>query len=163
MPQSATKEAFKIARNNHIKTILNPAPAAEIDSDLLKLTDIIIPNEFESELITGIRVDNIASMQATAHKFSEMGIDNTIITLGERGVFYSFKNKSEILPALKVEVSDTTAAGDTFIGALAAKLNVNFENLISAINYAQKASAITIQRLGAQVSIPTSEEINSIY
>ncbi|KRL41135.1 ribokinase [Liquorilactobacillus nagelii] len=162
IPQSETVRAFLIAKKNHVKTILNPAPAEKVERNLLDLTDIVVPNEFESEILTGIPVIDLSSMKANAKKFNEMGIANVIITLGEKGVFYSFSDNFGILLAMKVKAVDTTAAGDTFIGALSAELDPNFENLVSAINYAQRASALTVQRLGAQVSIPTNQEVNSI-
>jgi ribokinase len=98
-------------------------------------------------------------MEQTAAAFRKMGVNNLIITLGSRGVYYASEDQSVLMPAFKVKAVDTTAAGDTFIGALAAKLNSDFSNLAEAIKFAQKASSITVQRLGAQVAIPTLAEI----
>ncbi|KRM83879.1 ribokinase [Liquorilactobacillus vini] len=162
-PQKATKEVFKLAHKYGKKTILNPAPANRIDTELLGLTDIIIPNEFESSEITGIKVKDFKSMQENSRKFHNFGVKATIITLGNKGVFYSFNDEEKVVPAEKVSVIDTTAAGDTFIGAFGAKLNLTMNNFTSAIDYAQKASALTIQRLGAQVSIPTLLEIKNKF
>jgi ribokinase len=154
-----TLEAFKIAHQKGVKTILNPAPAHEIAPELLRVTDLIVPNEIESRLLTGIEITNQTSMEQTAAAFRKMGVNNLIITLGSRGVYYASEDQSVLMPAFKVKAVDTTAAGDTFIGALAAKLNSDFSNLAEAIKFAQKASSITVQRLGAQVAIPTLAEI----
>ncbi len=158
-PQSATKTAFKIAKENNVTTILNPAPASKIDSDLLALTDLIVPNETESAVLTGIKITDEKSMIETAKTFSKMGIDNLIITIGDRGVFYSTKKDHELISAYHVKAVDTTAAGDTFIGALSSQLKKDFSNIKSAISFAQCASSIAVQRLGAQPSIPTLSEI----
>ncbi|SYW06333.1 ribokinase [Oenococcus oeni] len=158
-PQNATKAAFEIAKENSLTTILNPAPASKIDSSLLTLTDLIVPNETESAVLTGIKITDEKSMIETAKAFSKMGIDNLIITIGDRGVFYSTKEKSELISAYHVKAVDTTAAGDTFIGALSSQLKKDLSNIKSAISFAQCASSITVQRLGAQPSIPTLNEI----
>lgn len=154
-----TLKAFTIAHQQGVKTILNPAPAHKIAPELLQVTDLIVPNEIESCLITGIKITDQDSMEKTAQKFREMGIANLIITLGSRGVYYAIGDKSELVPAFKVRAVDTTAAGDTFIGALAAKLDSDFSNMAAAIKFAQKASSITVQRLGAQAAIPTLTEV----
>lgn len=162
-PQAATLEAFKIAKQNGVTTILNPAPAGQLAPELLSLTDIIIPNESESQQLTGIAITDLTSLEKSAAKFASWGIACSIITLGENGVFYSFKGKTAKLAAFKVKAVDTTAAGDTFIGAFAAQLLPSWENFVAAIDYAQKASALTVQRLGAQVSIPTASQIRSSF
>ncbi len=161
VPQEAILAGFKIAKANKVKTVLNPAPAQEINPEIIKLTDILIPNETESETITGIKITDLSSMTQTRKVFAQMGIDNIIVTVGSRGVYYATKDTDGFQAANKVQAVDTTAAGDTFIGALTAKLDKKFTNLVEAINFAQKASAITVQRVGAQPSIPTLKEINA--
>ncbi|MED7618650.1 UNVERIFIED_CONTAM: ribokinase, partial [Bifidobacterium breve] len=88
-PISAIISAFTIAKKHGVTTILNPAPATTIDNKLLKVTNIIVPNETESAAITGINVTDEESMQRTARYFREKGVKVTIITLGSRGVYYS--------------------------------------------------------------------------
>lgn len=162
-PISATLKAFKLAKENSVITVLNPAPAKKINDELLKVTEIIAPNETESELITGIKVDDQESMIKTAEYFKKKGVQITLITLGSKGVFYSNGSLSQLIPAHKVRAIDTTGAGDTFIGAMASKLKSDFSNIALAINYGQQASSITVQGLGAQPSIPTKEEIEKQY
>lgn len=161
-PIDCTTEAFKIARQNGVVTILNPAPAIDqIPEELLKVTDMIVPNETETEVITGIKITDQASMINAAEKFHALGIKAVLITLGSQGTFYSYAGKTAIIPALKVNAVDTTAAGDTFIGALSSVLNKDFSNLEDAIKFSNKASSITVQRFGAQPSIPYLKEMEA--
>lgn len=155
-------EAFKIAKKAGVKTILNPAPAIkEIPVSLLENTDILIPNQTEAESITGIKLDSQQQLEAAGNEMQDYGIDVVVITLGQQGAYYLTDTMSGIIPAQQVTAIDTTAAGDTFIGALAAVLRKDYQNLQAAINYASHASAITVQRLGAQPSIPYKNEIEN--
>lgn len=159
-PLAATIQAFEIARVNRTITILNPAPATEaLSEELLQLTDIIVPNETEAANLTGIEITDETSMRAAADKFFALGVKVVIITLGSRGVFVARAGFDKIIPAVTVTAVDTTAAGDTFIGSLASELNTDFSNLEAAIVYANRASALTVQKLGAFPSIPTRAEV----
>lgn len=156
----STIEAFKIAREAGVKTILNPAPALEkVPEELLKVTDMIIPNETETEILTGIKVTDEASLKAAADYLHQLGIEAVIITIGSKGAFYDVNGRSGIIPAFKVNAVDTTAAGDTFIGAMSSVLTKDFSNLETAIKYGNKASSLTVQRFGAQPSIPYKKEL----
>ncbi|QIL45922.1 ribokinase [Vagococcus coleopterorum] len=157
----STIEAFKIARDCGVKTILNPAPALEnVPQELLAVTDMIIPNETETEIITGIKVTDEETMKEAAKALHELGIEAVIITVGSKGAFFDNGVKSGIVPAFKVEAVDTTAAGDTFIGALSSVLKADFSNLEEAILFGNQASSLTVQRFGAQPSIPYLNELN---
>ncbi|KRK74246.1 ribokinase [Lacticaseibacillus nasuensis] len=155
-PIPAAIRAFTLAHEAGKLTILNPAPAKrEIPEALLAVTDLIMPNETESEVITGIPVTDEASMAANAKYYHERGIAGVIITLGSTGSYVATQTVHEIVPAFKVKAVDTTAAGDTFIGALAAELRPDLSNLVAAVRYASKSSSFTVQKLGAFPSIPT--------
>lgn len=157
----STIEAFSIAREAGVKTILNPAPALEqVPEELLKVTDMIIPNETETEILTGIKVTDEASLKAAADHLHQLGIEAVIITIGSKGAFYDVQGHNGIIPAFKVNAVDTTAAGDTFIGAMSSVLEKDFSNLEEAIKYGNKASSVTVQRFGAQPSIPYKNELN---
>lgn len=159
-PIEATIEAFKIAREAGKITILNPAPArTDIPEELLELTDLITPNETEAESITGIKVDSEESMKKSSEIFHQMGIKGVIITIGERGSYVSYEDIEEIVPAFKVKAVDTTAAGDTFLGALSSELKPDLSNLRDSVIYASKSSSFTVQKLGAFPSIPTREVV----
>ena len=157
----STIAAFKIARQAGVKTILNPAPALEkVPEELLEVTDMIIPNETETEILTGITITDEASMKKAAEHLHQLGIEAVIITIGSKGAFYDVNGRSGIVPAFKVKAVDTTAAGDTFIGAMSSVLANDFSNLEEAIKYGNKASSITVQRFGAQPSIPYKNELD---
>lgn len=165
-PIETVVEAFKIARDHNVKTILNPAPMPETNGlpvELLHLTDIIAPNEHETALLTGIEVTDEHSMIHNAAYYFERGIDTVIITIGEAGSFYMRDNGERgLVPAFKTDAVDTTAAGDTFIGATATRLNTNLDNIAEAMNYGSAASSITVSRAGAQPSIPLENEVKDV-
>ncbi|AYW47241.1 hypothetical protein C7K38_01925 [Tetragenococcus osmophilus] len=158
---SSIEMGFEIAKQAHVTTVLNPAPAPkQISEKIIQLTDILIPNETELEMITGTKVTNQKELFKAARIIHRLGIQALIVTLGSRGSFYSFADAdSGFVPAFKVEAKDTTAAGDTFIGALVTKLSTDMGNIEEAIAYGNKASSLTVQRYGAQPSIPYEEEI----
>lgn len=157
---SSIEKAFEIAKQANVTTILNPAPAPkEIPAKLIQSTDILVPNETELEMITGRKVTNQKELDNAAQVIHQMGVKGLIVTLGSKGAFYSFGSvASGFVPAFKVDAKDTTAAGDTFIGALTAKLSVDMRNIEEAIHYGNKASSLTVQRYGAQPSIPYESE-----
>ena len=156
----STVEAFNIARDKKVKTILNPAPAInDMPTELLSVTDMIIPNETETEILTGIKITDEDSLKRAAEYLHGLGIEAVIITIGSKGAFYDVNGKSGIIPAFKVKAVDTTAAGDTFIGALSTVLKSDFSNIEEAITYGNKASSLTVQRFGAQPSIPYKNEL----
>lgn len=158
-PQDVTAAAFKEAKNHGVVTFLNPAPAHKINPEVLKYTDIIAPNETESAILTGIKLDGEDSMLKTAEYFADKGVDNLLITLGSRGVFYSTPNGHGLVPAFKVKAVDTTAAGDTFVGAMASQLHTNLDNIEEALVYGQRASSLTVQKMGAMPSIPFGDQV----
>lgn len=158
---ASTIKAFEVAYQAGVKMILNPAPAMRtVPEELLKTTDVIAPNETETEILTGIKVVDEESMRKAAAKLHALGIKVVLITIGSKGSFYSMDGQSGIVPAFKVKAVDTTAAGDTFIGALSTVLKPDFSNLVEAITYGNKASSLTVQRFGAQPSIPYKHELN---
>ena len=158
-PQEVALAAFKTAKAHDVITVLNPAPAKEILPELLAYTDVIAPNETESALLSGIEITDEASLVQTAQAFQAKGVTTTLITLGSKGAFFATKDDHGIVPAFKVKAVDTTAAGDTFLGALISQLDPAMTNLADAIRYAQRASSLTVQRMGAMPSIPTEAEV----
>lgn len=163
-PLDVTLKAFALAKQNGVFTILNPAPAKhDINPELLDLTDLIVPNETEAETITGIAVTDEASMEENARKFRELGVQNLIITVGERGAYYSTIHGDGFVPAYKVNAVDTTAAGDTFIGTLASQLELDLSNISEAIRFSNCASSIAVQGAGAMPSIPKLDAVKSVF
>lgn len=98
-------------------------------------------------------------MKKSSEIFHQMGIKGVIITIGERGSFISYKDIEEIVPVFKVKAVDTTAAGDTFLGALASELKADISNLKDSVVYASKSSSFTVQKVGAFPSIPTRDVV----
>ena len=141
------------------KVILNPAPAHPLPADLLHHLYLITPNETEAEMITGVKItDDISAVEA-ARVLSGMGVQHVIITLGSKGALICSDGEAEIVPALKVEAVDTTAAGDVFNGALTVALSEG-RNLKESVRFACKASAISVTRVGAQSSAPYRNEVD---
>lgn len=164
--EDMTINAFKKAKELGKLTILNPAPAKEIDDELLKVTDIIIPNETEAESLTGIKIETLEDANKAGRFFLEKGVKNIIITLGSKGAAVIGEEFCELVDAYKVNAVDTTAAGDSFIGGLSSKIecgNLTKDNLIKAVNFGNRVSSIAVQRSGAQPSIPYLEEVIEIY
>lgn len=165
-PIEVTIEAFKFAKENGVITILNPAPAEEIPNELLKYTDIIVPNETEATTLTGVDVKDLESAKQAANVFLNNSVKYVIITLGDKGAAVISKEDGVLIPAYKVNAIDSTAAGDSFIGAISTKLkktDLNIMSLVEAVKFGNKVSAIAVQREGAQPSIPFLKEINEIY
>jgi ribokinase len=165
-PSEITLAAFSFAKSQGIITILNPAPAKKLDEDLLQCTDIIIPNETEAYELTGILANDLESAKKAAEVFLNRGVKYVIITLGSKGAALITKERAELIPAILVKAIDTTAAGDSFIGAVSSKLaskELSYEYIKKAIVFANKVSSIVVQRLGAQPSIPTIKEVLDIY
>ena len=158
IPLEVVTEAARMAKAQGKKVILNPAPARSLPAELLENVDIITPNETEAEFLTGISVSDISSAALAAARFNASGIQKVIITLGENGAFLAEGNIEEIIPTQRVKAVDTTAAGDTFNGALAVALGRG-ESINTAVTFALKAATLSVQRLGAQTSIPYLYEL----
>lgn len=158
-PLQAVEKALKIAKTHHTKVILNPAPAQPLSDDILANIDMITPNETETALLTGVQVVDEQTAQQAANVFHQKGIQTVLITLGAKGAFLSENGNGEIIAGFKVTPVDTTAAGDTFNGALAVAL-LEGKSMRDAVMFAHKASSISVTRMGAQSSIPTREELH---
>ncbi|MEZ8188203.1 ribokinase [Shewanella sp. 5S214] len=151
-------QALILAKQYHCTTILNPAPAAKLSNDLLRLIDIITPNETEAFALTGIEVIDQQSAEKAAQDLHHKGVNTVIITLGSKGAYVSEKSQGQIIPAPIVNAIDTVAAGDTFNGALMVALDEG-ESLTEAVMFANLASSIAVTRSGAQSSIPYRTEL----
>jgi ribokinase len=148
----------KTALLNNKKLILNPAPAAVIQDDLIKNIYIITPNETEAEIITGIKVNDEKTAFQAAKLLNGKGVEIVIITMGAAGAFLYVNGKGELFPAPEVKAVDTTAAGDTFNGALVVALSEG-KTLGESVSFANKAASLSVTRIGAQVSIPFRKEL----
>jgi ribokinase len=141
-----------------IPVMLNPAPACMLPNKILQCISIITPNETEAEILTGIKVNDIASAQLAAYKLYEKGIPTVIITLGSNGALVLHNKTFTHVPTIAVQAIDTTAAGDVFNGALAVALSGG-KAVHEAAAFACKAASISVTRLGAQASAPYKHEV----
>lgn len=159
-PLETIMAAAGIARQSGTRVILNPAPAQKLPDDLLALLDVITPNETEAEYLTGIAVKSDDDARRAAAALHDKGIQTVIITLGSRGVWLSYDNHGELIPAFRVKAVDTIAAGDTFNGAMCTAL-LEGADIQSALRFAHAAAAIAVTREGAQPSVPWRGEIDA--
>ncbi len=157
-PLETVQYAVENAHRHGVKVILNPAPAQQLTDALLKNLFTITPNESEAEILTGIRVMDIASAERAAGIFRDKGIEQVIITMGAAGAYILSDKYSELIAAPKVVAVDTTAAGDTFNGALAVALSEG-NDMRKAVLFANQAASIAVTRPGAQASIPYRKEL----
>jgi ribokinase len=153
IPIKSLEYAFELAKRNNIYTVLNPAPARELSKKLLQCTDLLIPNETEFEILTGYDVDSDESIKKGVEQLRKQGINEIVLTLGDRGARYFSSSKDIYIPSYKVDVIDTTAAGDSFIGALLTAIS-NGKDIVEAMEFAMKAGALTVSLSGAQSSLP---------
>ncbi|TWH79043.1 ribokinase [Sedimentibacter saalensis] len=152
IPLDVVEYTADMCRKNNVRVLLNPAPAVELPKTLIENATYITPNEHELNIILG--------KQNNVDETIKMYPNKIIVTMGSRGVKYFDGSEMKIVPSYNVEVVDTTGAGDTFCGGLAAAL-VRGDNLEDAIMFANKAAAISITKLGAQSGMPTLEEFNN--
>ena len=160
IPIETVERAAQLARKRGITFILDPAPAASLNNNLMGNVDIITPNETEAEMLTGIALNNEKNLKSACEDLHKQGVKTIIITLGSRGTFLSDSDYSQLIPTYKVDPIDTTGAGDIFNGALARKLSDNID-IIEAIKFANAAAAISVTKLGAQASAPKKSEIDA--
>ncbi|AOG60905.1 ribokinase [Spiroplasma helicoides] len=148
-----------LAYRNDIKVILNPAPFKKISKSIIEKCFLIIPNETEfSKLIGKENIKDIKIIEVEAKNFVKNYKTNLLITLGEKGSLYISEEKSLYKKAISVKAIDTTAAGDTFIGGFIRTISKG-GTLSEALDFATFASSITVTRRGAQVSIPSEDEV----
>ena len=158
IPSETVLRAAQQAREKGMRVIVNPAPARKVGPELLKLVDILIPNESELSLLTGTPVTDSASAEAAAWRMIAQGVGMVIVTRGEHGSLTVTQNDIYHVPAFQVEVIDTTAAGDAFIGGLAVALAED-KPIREALTNANACGALAVTRFGAQPSLPTRDEV----
>ena len=155
-PMETVVAAAKWAHAKGVPVILNPAPAAKLPGELYKCLDWITPNETEAELLTGVKVTDAKSAQKAVDVLLKRGVGHVVITMGSKGAYCG--NCRKLYPCRKVKAVDCVAAGDTFNGAFVVAL-AEGKCCKDAIAFAQKASAISVTRPGAQSSVPFRKEV----
>ena len=157
-PLSTVTRAIQLAKQHGVKVILNPAPVQALSDDLLKQVDYLVVNETEASQLSGIPVTNQESAQRASEQLLQRGVAVVLLTMGEHGVCITEQGGSQFIAAIKVDVVDTTAAGDTFVGAFAVGIAKGLD-IRTASMEAQYTAALTVTKLGAQTSIPQRSEV----
>ncbi len=158
VPKDVTLHCLKTAKENGCTTILNPAPASEISNEFYNNIDFFTPNETEAEFYTGIKITNDQEAKQAADKLINLGIKKVIITLGEKGLFYSDGKEEIYLKASAVKAIDTTGAGDAFNGGLAFSL-LKEKPIKDCLEFANKVAGISTTKLGAGDAMPFIQDI----
>ena len=161
IPIETVMKSAELAKENASIFILNPAPAMQIPDSLFPLIDYLTPNESELEILSGIKIIDDASIENALNVLIDKGVKNVIVTLGKKGAMLMNKAVKKYFQARKVEVVDSTAAGDAFNGAFASSLSEG-NSVEDAIEFANKIASISVTRMGAQSSLPYYNEIKDL-
>lgn len=157
-PLETIGHAIHLAHKHKTLVILNPAPAQQLQGAWLREIDIITPNRIEAEMLAGMPITGDASLPLVAQKILDSGIQNVIITLGERGAFLASKNVMTLVPAYEVQAIDSTGAGDVFSGSLATFLAEGM-SMEQSVRKAIASASLSVTRMGALTSAPHVQEI----
>lgn len=170
IPLQTVLQTIKTAREAGIPVLLNPAPAQVLPAEVFQDLEHLVLNETETAILTGCSeadLDDLSGLERAGKQFLGLGVRSVVITLGGKGVYYiNSAGASGLVPALKVKVVDTTAAGDTFIGSYAlaaaqASKNGQAFDIDQAIKTANRAASWTVSGKGAQTSIPWRDDLES--
>jgi ribokinase len=159
-PIETVRVGLKMAKRYGALTLLNPSPSRPLSTEILSLTDFLVPNELEAQSLTGLKMRKDQDIPKIAARLLKMGVRNVVITLGSEGLF--FKNHSEEIrmKAFRVKVVDTTAAGDAFMGAMACALSEG-KSIQEVLRFASAAGALATTKLGAQPSLPLKKDLDA--
>jgi len=158
IPIETVLSATKRAKESGLRVLLNPAPASSVPDELISLPDFLVPNETELSLLTNQPVNDVSSAEKAAKVLLDRGAQTVIVTLGANGALLVTKENTKHIPPFKVNVVDTTAAGDAFISGFAYAL-LQGKSLEESVRYGCACGALATTRFGAQPSLPTNEEV----
>ncbi len=161
-PLKTIEAALALAREEGARTILDPAPAQPLSASMLRLVDVLTPNESEALMLLGRQPARVAvsDAPALAEGLRSMGAGTVVLKLGDRGCYYHGGDAAMHVPTFLVEAKDSTAAGDIFNGALAIAL-AEGKPVDAALRFANAAAAISVTRMGAQASVPARGEVDA--
>lgn len=155
-PVETVQHTLQLARRHGVRTVLNPAPAQPLSADILKLVDVLTPNEHEAALLCG---DAHLTPAQAAKRLLAIGVGAVVVTLGADGALIETAQGAEHAPAYRVNAVDTTAAGDAFTAALACAL-ARGDHMLAAVRYANAVGALTVTKMGAQPSLPNLADVH---
>lgn len=159
-PVDTIKYALEKSKELGKFTILNPAPAVKLSDDIIKNVDLLTPNETELEILSGVSINCEDDIKKAANIMIEKGVKQLIVTLGSKGSLYLDKDTMEFKKSYKVDAVDTTAAGDSYTGALSVALSQN-KSIDEAMDFASKVGALCVTKVGAQTSIPNLYDLEN--
>lgn len=161
IPLDAVASAVEMAHARGVSVVLNPAPAQPLPPDLLSSVDVLVPNESETHVLTGISVESEAQMQEAARALQDLGVGAVILTLGERGAMLARNGKTQVIPAFDVKTVDSTAAGDAFMAGFSVAL-AEGRPLEEAVRWGNAGGALAATKLGAQPSLPHRGDVERL-
>lgn len=157
-PLDTIKYALQESKQLDKYTILNPAPAVKLEEDIIKNVDLLTPNETELEILSGVKIENEEDIIKAAQVMIQKGVKQLIVTLGSKGSLYIDKDNVKFKESYKVDAIDTTAAGDSYTGALSVALSQD-KDIQEAMDFASKVGALCVMKEGAQTSLPTIQDV----
>lgn len=160
VPVETTLAALRVGRQAGVRTILNPAPATSVPDEMLAMADYCVPNETETEILTNLPVTSIDEAHTAAQALRARGSGTVIITLGDRGALVADASGATHYPAVEVAAVDSTGAGDAFVGSFAVYL-AESAALPQAVARANAVAAMSVMKIGTQVSFPTRGETDA--
>jgi ribokinase len=158
VPLETIECAAQLAGKSSVPFILDPAPAQNLSAELLKMIDVLTPNETEAQILTDTEVTDEESARRASDKLLSSGVKTVILTMGEQGFLLADTEKTEFVAARKVQAVDSTAAGDAFTGSLAVGV-AEGKTLSEAASFANYVAALSVTTMGAQPSMPTLQEV----
>lgn len=155
----AIEKVIKLAYDNDVSVILDPAPIQEIKDELLKMVEIITPNEVEASILTGVKIVNMEDAKVAAKILLDKGVKKVVITLGSKGLLVFTEDKHEVIENFKVDVLDTSGAGDAFNGGFITALSEG-RDIFQAAKFGRAVANLSVTKLGTSVAMPTREEVD---
>lgn len=162
VPMKTCEYAMKTAKERGCKTIVNPAPYAEISDEFYSYIDVITPNEIEAADFCGFPVTDEKSASKASVFFHGKGVKNVVITMGHLGAFVSDGTEQLMIPSYNVDAVDTSGAGDSFNGGFAYAYSKK-QNIFTAAKFANAVASLSVQKRGTAQSMPTLSEVESVF